>query len=99
MLALAVAALALILVAPAFAVDCDGITLPDGCLFTTTGGHTADPDDGFAVTNAAGVLPGNMIPARSDHRGLGPNRTAALWTNGLDVTLLGFGSARTRCNA
>ena len=55
LLALGAAALALMLVAPAFAVDCDGITLPDGCLFTATGGDTADPDDGFGVTNAAGV--------------------------------------------
>ncbi len=32
-----------------------GIPLPDGCLFTITGGDTLDPNDGFAVTNADGV--------------------------------------------
>ena len=43
------------LAVPVFAVDCDGIALPDGCLFTITGGDTPYPDDGFAVTNADGV--------------------------------------------
>ena len=32
-----------------------GTPLPDGCLFTITGGDTLDPNDGFAVTNADGV--------------------------------------------
>ena len=60
-LALATIALALAgtltaaLAAPVYAVDCDGIALPDGCLFTITGGDTPYPDDGFAVTNADGV--------------------------------------------
>lgn len=48
-------ALAAALAAPAYAVECDGTALPDGCLFTITGGDTADPNDGFAVTNAHGV--------------------------------------------
>ena len=39
----------------AAALECDGIALDDGCLFTITGGDTADPDDGFAVTNADGA--------------------------------------------
>ncbi len=39
----------------AAALDCEGIPLDDGCLFTITGGDTTDPDDGFAVTNAGGV--------------------------------------------
>ena len=39
----------------AAALDCEGIPLDDGCLFTITGGDTADPDDGFAVTNADSV--------------------------------------------
>ena len=37
------------------ALDCEGMTLDDGCLFTITAGDTDDPDDGFAVTNADGV--------------------------------------------
>ena len=52
--ALAVA-LALTALTSARALDCEGIALDDGCLFTITGGDTADPDDGFAVTNADGV--------------------------------------------
>ena len=40
---------------PAGALDCEGAALDDGCLFTITGGDTADPDDGYAVTNADGV--------------------------------------------
>ena len=37
------------------ALECDGIPVDDGCLFTVTGGDTADPNDGFFVTNADGV--------------------------------------------
>ena len=37
------------------ALDCDGIVLRGGCLFTATGGDTQDPNDGFAVTNADGA--------------------------------------------
>ncbi len=48
-------ALAAAVAAPAYAIECDGTALPDGCLFTITGGDTADPNDGFAVTNADGV--------------------------------------------
>ena len=40
---------------PAAALDCEGILVDDGCLFTITGGDTPDPDDGYAVTNADGV--------------------------------------------
>ena len=60
-LALATIALALAgtlttaLAAPAYAIECEGIALPEGCLFTITGGDTPYPDDGFAVTNADGV--------------------------------------------
>ena len=39
----------------AAALDCEGILLDDGCLFTITGGDTTDPDDGYAVTNADSV--------------------------------------------
>ena len=48
-------ALAAGLAAPVYAIECDGIALPDGCLFTITGGDTPYPDDGFAVTNADSV--------------------------------------------
>ena len=47
--------LSLALVAPAQAVTCNGTPLSNGCLFTITGGDTADPDDGFAVTNDGGI--------------------------------------------
>ncbi|MCY4112010.1 MAG: hypothetical protein OXF96_08735, partial [Chloroflexi bacterium] len=40
---------------PAAALDCEGVALDDGCLFTITGGDTIDPNDGFAVTNGGGV--------------------------------------------
>ena len=53
-LAIAVAA-ALAFGPSAGALDCEGVALDDGCLFTITGGDTADPDDGFAVTNANDV--------------------------------------------
>ncbi len=52
--ALAVA-LALTAWPSAGALDCEGVTLDDGCLFTITGGDTTDPNDGFAVTNADDV--------------------------------------------
>ena len=54
-LGLLTASLLLALAAPAHAIDCDGIALGSGCLFTATGGDTLEPNDGFAVTNAAGV--------------------------------------------
>ena len=37
------------------ALDCEGILVDDGCLFTITGGDTPEPEDGYAVTNADGV--------------------------------------------
>lgn len=42
-------------VAAAFALDCHGISLSSGCLFTNTGGDTPVPNDGYAVTNTDGV--------------------------------------------
>ena len=42
-------------VAAVFALNCAGISITGGCLFTSTGGDTPDPNDGFAVTNANGV--------------------------------------------
>ena len=49
------AAAALATLPSAAALECQGIALDDGCLFTITGGDTSDPDDGYAVTNADGV--------------------------------------------
>ncbi|MCY4111496.1 MAG: hypothetical protein OXF96_06105, partial [Chloroflexi bacterium] len=54
--ALAIVAVATLTVWPsAAALSCEGIAIDDGCFFPITGGDTADPDDGFAVTNADGV--------------------------------------------
>ncbi len=56
LVAIAVAAVTTLTFWPsAAALDCEGVALDDGCLFTITGGDTADPDDGYAVTNADGV--------------------------------------------
>ena len=64
-LGLVLACLLLALAAPVHAIDCDGISLDDGCLFTATGGDTADPDDGFAVTDADGVPLWTFVRNRS----------------------------------
>ena len=48
----------------AAALDCEGLALDDGCLFTITGGDTEDPNDGFAVTNADGVPLWDFVQAR-----------------------------------
>ena len=50
-----VGALLAALVPAVRALECDGVPLDGGCLFTITGGDTDDPDDGFAVTNADDV--------------------------------------------
>ena len=39
----------------ASALECEGVVLDDGCLFTITGSDTPDPDDGYSVTNAHGA--------------------------------------------
>ena len=39
----------------AAALECEGVVLDDGCLFTITGSDTPEPDDGYAVTNAHGA--------------------------------------------
>ena len=46
------------------ALDCAGVALDDGCLFTITGGDTTEPNDGFAVTNADGVPLWDFVRAR-----------------------------------
>ncbi len=53
-----VSLLAAVTVSPAQALGCGpevGIPLDNGCLFTITGSDTAEPADGFAVTNRDGV--------------------------------------------
>ena len=50
-----VVALFAVLAPSVSALECEGIPLDGGCLFTVTGGDTPDPDDGFAVTNAYDV--------------------------------------------
>ena len=49
---------------PASALECEGVVLDDGCLFTITGSDTPDPDDGYAVTNAHGAPFYDFIRAR-----------------------------------
>ena len=51
----------------AAAVECEGVVLDDGCLFTVTGSDTPDPDDGYAVTNAHGVPFYDFVRARDLH--------------------------------
>ena len=54
--ALLLAVVVLLALAPqARALDCEGVALDDGCLFTITGGDTPEPNDGYAVTNTDGV--------------------------------------------
>ena len=53
---LTIVAVATLAVGPSVgALDCEGVALDAGCLFTITGGDTTDPDDGYAVTNADSV--------------------------------------------
>ena len=54
-LAAMVVALFAVLAPSVSALECEGLPLDGGCLFTVTGGDTEDPDDGFAVTNAYDV--------------------------------------------
>ena len=54
-LAAVVTALLAALAPSVSALECEGMPLDGGCLFTVTGGDTPDPDDGFAVTNAYDV--------------------------------------------
>ena len=56
--------LALVAWPSAGALECEGLALDDGCLFTITGGDTEDPGDGFAVTNADGVPLWDFVQAR-----------------------------------
>ena len=56
--------LALVAWPSAGALECEGLALDDGCLFTITGGDTDDPNDGFAVTNADGVPLWDFVQAR-----------------------------------
>ena len=62
------------------ALDCEGIPLDGGCLFTITGGDTEDPDDGFAVTNADGAPLWEFVQAR-DLQAIG-YPISQRWTDG-----------------
>ena len=50
---------------PAAALECEGVVLDDGCLFTITGSDTPEPDDGYAVTNAHGAPFYDFVRAHS----------------------------------
>ncbi len=79
--ALAIVAVAALAVWPsAAALSCEGIAIDDGCLFTITGGDTADPDDGFAVTNADGVPLWDFVRER-DLQAIG-HPISQRWVNG-----------------
>ena len=86
----------------AAALECDGIDLDDGCLFTITGGDTADPDDGFAVTNADGVPLWDFVRER-DLQALG-HPISQRWVNGpftlqaFQKVILQWDSGRRRMN-
>ncbi len=87
------AMLAVLLVAltPAVhALECEGVPLDGGCLFTVTGGDTPDPDDGFAVTNANDVPMWDFVEAR-DRDALG-YPISQRWTDG-PFTLQAFQKA------
>ena len=49
------------------ALDCEGVLLDDGSLFTITGGDTPDPGDGYAVTNDGGVPLWEFVRERDLH--------------------------------
>ena len=77
----AVLAVALTVFAPSVhAIECGGIALDDGCLFTITGSDTPEPDDGFAVTNAYGVPMWDFVKER-DLEALG-YPISQRWVNG-----------------
>ena len=80
-LGLILVALTFALAGPARAVACDGAVLSTGgCLFTITGGDTADTTDGFPVTNKAD------IPVWDVYRNLNLQKVgypiSQRWTNG-----------------
>ena len=64
----------------AAALECEGVKLDDGCLFTITGGDTTDPDDGYAVTNADGVPLWDFVGER-DLQAIG-HPISQRWVNG-----------------
>ncbi len=78
---LAASAVALLALSPqARALDCAGVDLDDGCLFTITGADTTDPDDGYAVTNANDVPLWDFVRAR-DLQAIG-YPVSQRWANG-----------------
>ena len=79
-LAAIVVALLAVLAPSVSALECEGIALDGGCLFTITGGDTDDPDDGFAVTNADDVPLWDFVAAR-DLQAIG-YPISQRWVNG-----------------
>ena len=79
-LAAMVVALLTVLAPSVSALECEGIALDGGCLFTITGGDTDDPDDGFAVTNADDVPLWDFVRAR-DLQAIG-YPISQRWTDG-----------------
>ena len=79
-LAAVAVAVAAALAAPVNAIECDGIALPDGCLFTITGGDTPYPNDGFPVTNADGVPMWDFV-REQDRQAVG-YPISQRWSNG-----------------
>ena len=79
-LAAMVVALLTVLAPSVSALECEGIALDGGCLFTVTGGDTEDPDDGFAVTNADDVPLWDFVAAR-DLQAIG-YPISQRWTDG-----------------
>ena len=63
-LSLSLAVLIVLMATPTHALECEGIILSDGCLFTITGGDTPDPNDGFAVTNEGGIPMWDFVRGR-----------------------------------
>ena len=79
-LAAIVVALLAVLVPSVSALECEGVPLDGGCLFTITGGDTDDPDDGFAVTNADDVPLWDFVAER-DLQAIG-YPISQRWVNG-----------------
>ena len=79
-LAALVVALLAVLAPSVSALECEGVPLDGGCLFTITGGDTDDPDDGFAVTNADDVPLWDFVAER-DLQAIG-YPISQRWVNG-----------------
>ena len=65
----------------AAALECEGVALDDGCLFTITGGDTTDPNDGYAVTNTPTAFRSGTSSASATCRAIG-YPVSQRWVNG-----------------